>query len=118
MNCPHAIIHIDMDTFFVSVERKNDTALVGRPVIVGGGPGGETRRGVVAACSYETRVFGVHSAMPLAEAIRRCPDAVIVPAGRSRYSTWTRRVRGVLEGFTALFGMTSPGEAYVSLEGT
>ena len=69
---PRSIIHLDMDTFFVSVERKNDSSLIGKPVIVGGGPGGEHRRGVVAACSYETRAFGVRSAMPMSRALRLC----------------------------------------------
>ena len=85
MDWPSAIIHVDMDTFFVSVERKNDPDLIGKPVIVGGGPGGEMRRGVVAACSYETRAYGVHSAMPLTEAMRRCPGAIVIPPGRSNY---------------------------------
>lgn len=118
MNWPKAIVHIDMDTFFVSVERLHDPSLVGKPVIVGGGPGGEQRRGVVAACSYETRKFGVHSAMPLARALRLCPDAILVPVGRSRYGDYTRQVREALEGFTDLVEMTSPDEAYIDLRGT
>lgn len=107
-----------MDTFFVSVERKYDPSLVGMPVIVGGGPGGEVRRGVVAACSYETRVFGVHSAMPLATALKLCPKAILIPVGRSNYGAETAKVREVLEGFTDHFEMTSPDEAYLDLEGT
>lgn len=115
---PRAIIHIDMDTFFVSVERKHDPSLVGKPVIVGGGKDGDTRRGVVAACSYETRAFGVHSAMPLAQALRLCPKAILVPVGRSNYAVETEKVRGVLDNFTDLHEMTSPDEAYVDLQGT
>lgn len=115
---PHAFIHVDMDTFYVSVERLNDPSLVGKPVIVGGGKGGEYRRGVVAACSYETRKFGVHSAMPLGQALRLCPKAVVVPVGTSNYSEYTRRVREVLESFTDRVEMTSPDEAYLDLEGT
>jgi DNA polymerase-4 len=118
MHWPHAFIHLDMDTFFVSVERIHNPSLNGKPVIVGGGKGGDTRRGVVAACSYETRKFGVHSAMPLAQAIRLCPKAIVVPVGTSNYGEYTRKVRGILESFTDLVEMTSPDEAYIDLQGT
>ncbi|MDH5399396.1 MAG: DNA polymerase IV, partial [Cyclobacteriaceae bacterium] len=67
-----AIIHMDMDTFFVSVERKRNSKLNGVPLIIGG----QSNRGVVAACSYEVRRFGVHSAMPMYQARQLCPDAV------------------------------------------
>lgn len=118
MNWPRAIIHLDMDTFFVSVERKHNPALIGKPVIVGGGRGGELRRSVVCACSYETRPFGVHSAMPMVQAVRLCPNAILVPVGTSDYGAETARVRAILAEFTDQFEMTSPDEAYVDLAGT
>jgi DNA polymerase IV len=118
MHWPQAFIHVDMDTFFVSVERLHDASLRNRPVIVGGGKDGDLRRGVVAACSYETRKFGVHSAMPLAQATRLCPQAIVIPVGRSKYSDYTAKVRSVLEGFTDRVEMTSPDEAYLDLAGT
>lgn len=115
---PHALIHIDMDTFFVSVERKMDPSLEGKPVIVGGRAGGNRERGVVAACSYETRKFGVHSAMPLVQALRLCPQAIVIPVGRSDYGAYSREIRELLEGFTDLVEMASPDEAYIDLQGT
>ncbi|MBI3735390.1 DNA polymerase IV [Candidatus Sumerlaeota bacterium] len=102
----------------MSVERKHDPTLAGKPVIVGGGESGNLRRGVVAACSYETRIFGVRSAMPLLRAVKLCPEAIVVPVGRSDYAAETARIRHVLESFTDHIEMTSPDEAYVDLQRT
>ena len=76
------ILHLDLDTFFVSVERKNDDRLMNRPVMVGG----IGDRGVVAACSYETRPFGVHSCMPMKMARMLCPEAVVIRGDAGTYS--------------------------------
>ncbi len=90
------ILHLDMDCFFVSVERLYDPSLADRAVVVGADPGG---RGVVCAASYEARRFGVHSAMPISQAVRLCPEAVFLrPRGR-RYRYYSARVRSLLEDF-------------------
>jgi DNA polymerase-4 len=108
------IFHVDMDTFFVSVERLFDASLRGKPVVVGGKP---DQRGVVSAASYEARRFGVHSAMPLRTAYRLCPQAVFVEGHPKRYREKSREVEAVLGEFSPQVEMASIDEAYVEVTG-
>ena len=114
MSRTRAILHIDMDAFFASVERLLDPALEGRPVIVGGDPGS---RGVVAAASYEARAFGVRSAMPLARAGKLCPHAVYLPGNFAAYTHYSRLARGILGEYTPLVEPAGIDEAYLDLTG-
>ena len=106
------IIHIDMDAFYASVEQRDNPALRGRPVIVGGSPNG---RGVVAACSYEAREFGIHSAMPSSEAGRRCPHADFVRARFSVYQSVSKQIHAVFQEFSNLVEPLSLDEAYLDV---
>jgi DNA polymerase-4 len=99
------ILHVDLDAFYAAVEQRDDPALRGKPVLVGG----SARRGVVAACSYEARVFGIHSAMPMAEALRRCPKAIVVRHRMERYAEASRA-------FFAILGDASPEVEGLSLD--
>jgi len=107
-----AVLHMDMDAFFASVEQLDNPELRGKPVIVGGDP---TRRGVVSTCSYEARVFGVHSAMPSAQATRLCPDAIWVTSHFGRYGEMSRKVRDILETITPDVEPTSIDESYLDV---
>src|SRR6056300_1507805 len=93
------ILHMDLDTFFVSCERLLDSRLVGRPVLVGG----TSDRGVVAACSYEARQFGIHSAMPMRMARQLCPEAVVVRGNSATYSKLSRTVTEIIQEEVPLF---------------
>ncbi len=106
------IIHIDMDAFYASVEQRDNPALRGRPVIVGGRPNG---RGVVAACSYEAREFGIHSAMPSAEAGRRCPQAEFIKPRFSVYQSVSKQIHTVFREFSTLVEPLSLDEAYLDV---
>jgi DNA polymerase-4 len=109
-----AILHVDMDAFFASIEQLDHPELRGRPVLVGG----EGRRGVVAAASYEARAFGCHSAQPMAVAKRNCPQAVVVPPHGRRYRDVSRRVFEILESFTPLVEPLSIDEAFLDVMGS
>lgn len=110
---PRFIAHFDLDSFFVSVERLKNSALIGKPVIVGG----SSDRGVVAACSYETRVFGVHSAMPIRQARKLCPDAISVRGDFESYSHYSRLVTSILRDRVPVLEKASIDEFYMDLTG-
>ena len=108
----HIIAHFDLDSFFVSAEVLNNPSLKGKPVIVGG-----AERGVVAACSYEARKFGIHSAMPSSQAKRLCPQAIFVKGNYAEYSRYSRWVTEIIAAKAPLFEKASVDEFYLDLTG-
>lgn len=104
---------MDLDTFFVSVERLKDSRLVGKPVIVGG----TGARGVVASCSYEARLMGVHSAMPIRIARNLCPDAIVVRGDHEHYSYYSNMITGLIEENVPLYEKSSVDEFYIDMTG-
>jgi DNA polymerase IV len=108
---PRVILHADMDAFYASVEQRDRPEIRGRPLIVGGPP----PRGVVAAASYEARPFGVRSAMPTVEALRLCPDVVILPGDMKKYARESRRIRAIFDEFSPDVEPLSLDEAFIDL---
>jgi DNA polymerase-4 len=107
------ILHVDLDAFFAAVEQRDRPELRGEPVIVGGG--GPNDRGVVSTASYEARVFGVHSAMPLRQAGRLCPHGIFLPVDGTKYQAVSRQVMAVLRRFTPLVEPVSIDEAFLDV---
>src|SRR5438034_1129968 len=111
---PHRhIAHFDLDAFFVSVECLKDSRLKGKPVLVGG----SGDRGVVAACSYEARKFGIHSAMPIKLARRLCPEALIVRGDYDAYTKYSDTVTDIISDKVPLYEKSSIDEFYIDLTG-
>jgi len=113
MDAKRHIVHIDLDSFFVSVERKFNPSLIGKAVIIGG----SADRGVVASCSYEARAFGVHSAMPTRQALKLCPHAIVIHGTHGRYSEASRQVTEIIHRSVPLYQKTSVDEFYIDLSG-
>ena len=109
----HTVSHLDLDTFFVSVERLIDSRLNGKPVLIGG----VTDRGVVASCSYEARKFGVHSAMPMRMARQLCPEAIVIRGNSANYTKHSQIVTEIIRERVPLFEKSSIDEFYVDLTG-
>jgi len=115
MTAPAArICCLDLDTFFVSAERLLNPSLEGKPVIVGGSPG---QRGVVTACSYEVRAFGVHSGMSLTKAAQLCPNAIFLPGTHGAYSPYARQVQQAIEGVCPVVQVASIDEFFFDMSG-
>lgn len=110
-----AVIHIDMDAFFASVEQRDHEAYRGLPVIVGGAKEG---RGVVSTASYEARKFGVHSAMSMQEAVRRCPQAIFLPVDMALYRSVSRQIMAIFQEYTPLVEAISLDEAFLDVTGS
>ena len=107
------IAHLDLDTFFVSVERLINSKLNGKPIIIGGPSG----RSVVASCSYEARQFGVHSAMPMKMARMLCSDAVVIRGDLEVYIKYSKMVTEIIAGRAPLYEKTSIDEHYIDISG-
>ena len=106
-----SILHVDMDAFYASVEQRDDPALRGKPLVVGG----TSNRGVVAAASYEARTFGIRSAMPMREALRRCPELLRVRPRMAHYSSVSKQVFGVFRHYTPIVEGLSLDEAFLDI---
>jgi DNA polymerase-4 len=113
MDAKRCIVHIDLDSFFVSVERKFNPELIGKPVLIGG----SADRGVVASCSYEARKFGIHSAMPMKQAMKLCPHAIIIRGSHGRYSEASKQVTQIIHDSMPLYQKTSVDEFYIDMTG-
>jgi DNA polymerase-4 len=113
MTVLRSIVHMDLDTFFVSCERKLDNRLIGKPILIGG----TSDRGVVASCSYEARQFGIHSAMPMKMAKERCPEAIIIKGNSETYSKFSREVTDIIRESVPVYEKTSIDEFYMDLTG-
>jgi len=107
------IVHMDLDSFFVSVERLLNSKLKGKPVIVGG----TSDRGVVAACSYEARAFGVHSAMPMRMARILCPQAIYIRGAYDQYTKYSSMVTQIIAEKVPLFEKSSIDEHFIDMSG-
>ena len=108
-----SIVHMDLDTFFVSCERLLDSRLNNKPILIGG----TSDRGVVASCSYEARKFGIHSAMPMRMARQRCPEAIVIKGNSSTYTKYSRMVTDIIKEASPLYEKSSIDEFYIDFTG-
>jgi len=109
------LVHVDMDAFFAAVEQRDDPSLQGKPVIVGADPKGGRGRGVVAACSYEARQYGIHSALPISMAYRKCPQGIYLSPHRYKYEQESRKIFQILERFTPDIEPISIDEGFLDI---
>jgi nucleotidyltransferase/DNA polymerase involved in DNA repair len=112
------IAHVDMDAFFAAIEQRDNPSYKGKPVIIGAEPKYGKGRGVVSTCSYEARKYGIHSAMPISIAYRKCPDAIFLPVNMPKYARVSRQIFHILENFTPEIEPVSIDEAFLDITGS
>lgn len=112
------IVHVDMDAFFAAIEQRDNPEYRSKPVIVGSDPKLGKGRGVVSTCSYEARRFGIHSAMPISIAYRKCPKAIFLPVDMEKYQDVSRQIREILYSFTPDVEAVSIDEAFLDISGS
>ena len=112
------IVHVDMDAFYAAVEQRDRPEYHGRPIIVGADPKGGRGRGVVSTASYEARPFGVHSAMPISQAYRLCPQAIFLPVRMAHYQQVSARIFAIFERYTDVVEPLSIDEAFLDVTGS
>jgi DNA polymerase-4 len=112
------ILHLDMDAFFAAIEQLDHPEYRGKPVVVGADPQGGQGRGVVSTCSYEARVYGIHSAMPISHAYRKCPQAIYVPPRGRRYAEISKKIMSLLLSFSPDIEQISIDEAFLDISST
>ncbi len=113
-----SILHVDMDAFYASIEQRDNPAYRGKPVVVGADPRGGKGRGVVSTASYEARIFGIHSAMPISQAYRCCPGGIFLPVRMERYQEVSRRIFNIFHRYTDLVEPLSVDEAFLDVTGS
>ena len=118
MNKRRFIVHVDMDAFFASIEQRDRPSLRGKPVVVGSDPKGGKGRGVVSTCSYEARKYGIHSAMPISIAFRKCPQAVFLPVDMDKYAEASDQIYEILYSFSPDIEPISIDEAFLDITGS
>ena len=109
------IVHVDMDAFFAAIEQRDNPSYRNKPVIVGADPKRGKGRGVVSTCSYEARKFGIHSAMPISTAYRKCPQGIFLPVDMEKYAQVSEEVCGVLCEFSPLVEPVGIDEAFLDI---
>src|SRR3989338_2449155 len=112
------IAHVDMDAFFASIEERDNPKFRARPIVIGADPKSGRGRGVVSTCSYEARKFGIHSAMPISEAYKRCPDAAYLPVDMEKYESVSGQIYKILYNFTPDIEPISIDEAFLDITGS
>ncbi len=115
MDYRRIILHLDMDSFYASVEMRENPALKGKPVVIGADPRNGTGRGVVSTCSYEARAFGIRSAMPISQAFVLCPHALFIPPHFPRYAKASDDVMAILKSHALPFQQVSIDEAFLDV---
>jgi len=112
------VIHVDMDAFYAAIEELDHPEYRGKPLVVGADPKGGSGRGVVSTANYEARKYGIHSALPISQAYRRCPQAIYVPGRPQRYSDVSRQVMKILRDYSPQLLQISIDEAFLDITQT